>query len=394
MLTDIVCRIKGIYLIEARGRFPERILNIASANGIYVRNVTKSSNALYFSVSGRGWRTLSSLVPENISVSVKDRYGFPIFFAKYKKRLALFSLPILFAVSFSVYYSFIWRVEISGGSASLQRDVLKTLDTLGIRRGAYKRKINPDEIKRRTLLSHGDLSWLWVNIDGTCADVRIVPRKKAPDTIKISEPSDVISTENGVVTSIQTFCGTPLIKEGETVEKGQLLITGTFRSENENIPTYHHHACGSVYASVWREKALRIPKQIVKKTRTGNKKSVFGIKFKKNNIKFSLNSGISYAEYDKIENELKLPALNIRFFRTDYYETNGHFADNDISKITDEHISQMCSELEKSGATDISATCDDVDCATSIIVKIQVKCNMRIDKEIPIDKGDTDGKNN
>lgn len=392
MLTDIVHYIKGTYVIEAHGRFPERILNIAAARFIYVRDVKKDGENLTFSVSKRGWECLCRDVPDALELSVKQKYGFPFFFRRYKKRLALFFLPLLFAALSFVYSSFIWRVEISGATPSLQKKVLSTLSDMGVRRGAYIRRINPDEIKRRVLLKHSDLTWMWLNLDGTSAEIEIVPRKKAPSTIKITEPANVIAQRSGLVTKIQTFCGTPLVTVGEAVEKGQILISGIFKSENENIPVYYHHAGGIVEATVWDEKAVILPKQLSEKVRTGNKKSAFGVNFTKNNVNFSINSRISYREYDKIVKNIRIPFLGVAFFRADYYEVNVNMRQNDLTALIDKEVSKMRRAAEKSGASNIKISTDTADCGASVILKMRMESTMRIDKEIPIDKGDTNGK--
>ena len=83
------------------------------------------------------------------------------------------------------------------------------------------------------------------------------------------------------------YCGVPLVKEGDAVEKGQILVTGIFRSENENIPTYYHHATADITVRLFKEKTVIIPKKNMEKIPTGRKKSIFGIKFKKNQINFS-----------------------------------------------------------------------------------------------------------
>ena len=307
MFGTIINCIKGSYTIKAEGRFPERILNIASSSKIYVHNIRRTEgDCLTFSVSKRGGDKLLESCPEGMTLALTDSFGLPIILKRYKKRGLLFVLPVIFLVAAFIFSLFIWRIEIVGGDKKLQSRVREVIAENGIYIGALKHKVDQYGIKRNAILALDDLSWLWVDLRGSTATVKVQKRTPKPVLNEIHEPADVIATHSGIVEKMQVYCGQPLVREGMSVEKGQIIITGVFRSENENIPTYYHHACGNVTLRVFEEKTVIIPKKTYIKTPTGNKKSVFALNFKKNNIKFSLNSGISYAEYDKIEKKYAL----------------------------------------------------------------------------------------
>ena len=56
MFNTLINCIKGVYTMDVQGRFPERILNIASTSGIYLRNIKrKDSETLSFSVGKKGY---------------------------------------------------------------------------------------------------------------------------------------------------------------------------------------------------------------------------------------------------------------------------------------------------------------------------------------------------
>lgn len=395
MLTQIFSLIKGTYIIRVEGRFPERLLNIASSKGIFVYSVNKSQDGtLFFSVSKKAGDMLLSLVPDDLTVKIKEKYGLPFFMKKYRRRIGLFLLPAIFLLSSSVFSSFIWRVEITGGDSSLHSTVKQELKSNGVYVGAMKHKISQNDVKRNCILKINKLSWLWVDIKGTTAYVRLHQKTDVPETEKITDPADVISTRSGVIESMQTFRGIPLVGVGETVEKGQTLISGVLQSENENIPIYFHHASGKVIARVWEEKTINIPKYTYDKIPTGRKKSVYGIKFKKNKLNFSINSGISYKEYDKIENKVKIPFLPIELFRTDFNEVNVKTNENDVLTQIERQRDSLRKKLEGEAMQIVGITSSQEDMGDFIRVKFTAECLMRIDKEIPINKGDYYGENN
>ncbi len=388
LLFGLISSIKGVYRVKAEGDFPERILNIASSIGIYVYDIKPDKGAILFSVSKKGYEALISAKPADAVLTLQDKSGFPVFFRRYKNRLVLFFLPVFFILVTTVFSSFIWNVEITGGDEALQKEVLKVLRENGVRVGAKKHGIDRYDIKRRAIMETDRLSWLWVDIKGTSAKVKIQERKEIPELLEIHEPSDVISLYDGVIEKIRVYRGIPLFKEGMTVQKGQTVVTGVLRSENENIPTYYHHAAADITLRTTREKTVVIPLKIVVKEPTGNKKTAFFVNFKKNNIKFSLNSGISYKEYDKIEKTIKLPLLPLSVSKVSYFEADVITTDTDTITETEKHKQKFAAELEKENMEIIKLTATTLEEADCIRVKFTADCRVRADKEIPIPKGE------
>ncbi len=395
MLSDIINCIRGTYVLKIEGRYPERLFNIASNKGIYIYDVNKNKDGLItFCVSRKGGKKLFSLVPDDLNIHITQKYGLPFFISRYRKRAVLFILPILFLIGSTIYSSYIWDIDISGGNKDIYPKLKTELKKNGVYIGAIKNKISQNDVKRNCILNVDEISWLWVDIKGTTAYVTLHEKTKVPGIERLDEPADVYSTENGVIESMQTFCGIPLVTPGTTVEKGQMLITGVLKSEKENIPIYFHHASGNVIARVWKEKTVNIPKFLTTKVPTGQKQSVYGIKFKNNLINFSINSGISYREYDKIDKNVKVPFVPISFFKTDYHEVNVNNEPNDIQSSINAYAMEFKEKLEKENASIQQLSYSQTDNGSFLQVKFTAECLMRIDKEIPINKGDYYGENN
>lgn len=395
MVSDIIRCIKGCCEIKVSGRFPERILNAAAGKGVFVENVTKTSDgALRFSVSRRGCGELCADAPEGLDITVEKRFGLPFFLLRHRRRVLLFFMPAAVLLSLFVSSLFIWNVRIVGGDKALRAEVSSVLEKNGVYRGALKHKIDRYGVKNAAICSVDDLSWLWVDIKGTTATVKIHARTAVPKLAEIKEPANVIATENCVIEQMQVFCGRELVSPGMTVEKGSVIITGVLTSENELVPTYYRHACGIVRGRVWREKAFSVPKTKSVKTPTGRQKNVYTASIKKN-INFSLNSGISYTEYDKIREKIKLPLVPVTFSRTTYREVTVENIPND----TEAEIAKLKKSFEKSlvkkgGDCEIAGVSAQIeDRGSCLSVKLTAEMLMRIDKEVPVDTEEHNGEN-
>lgn len=389
MILGLINSLKGCFVLRAEGRFPERILNIASTSGIYVYDVERDDDgAIRFSVSRKGAQKLLETKIEGITLEIAEKSGIPVFFSRYKKRIALILLPLLFFISSSIFSLFVWQVNIEGGTEILQEEVRRVMSENGVHKGALKYKIDRYDVKRRAIMEIDDLSWLWVDIKGTTANVKIYPRKKIPEMIKKFEPADVVACHDGVIEKMKVYCGIPLFSEGMTVEKGQVVVTGVLRSENENIPTYYHHASADIILKTKEKSTCIIPRKTLEKVPTGNKKTVFSLNFKKNNVNFSLNSGISYTNYDKIRKIVKIPFLPLAFTRTTYAEVNVTEKDTDIAEKSRHYKLDFIHKLEKDKMDVIKLEENVIETPTAVKVTFSAECLVHTDKEIPISKGE------
>lgn len=402
MLGFLLNVAKGKSVIRASGRFPERILNIASTSGIFVSDVSRSGeDSITFCTGIKGGEKLLDANLEGLSVEILESYGIPVTFKKYKKRVLLCLLPIIFILSSYVFSLFIWSVEVEGGDKKLQEAVLDTISENGVFIGALKSKIDRYDIKRKTIMEIDKLAWMWVDIRGVTAKVKIRERKPHLDLIPINEPSDVIAMHSGLIEKMQVYCGVPLFKEGQSVQKGDVIVTGVFRSENENIPTYYHHAVADITLRLCESKTVIIPRKTVKKTPTGNKKSVYRVDFEKNNINFSLNSRILYKEYDKIEKKYALPFTGISLVKTTYVENSVSVSDTDIPKELSKRRETFLDSLSKNGMEIVSLNEEVIENENDVTVIFSADCRVKTDKEIPISttgeninfKGEANGEN-
>lgn len=395
MVSEIIRCLKGSCEIKACGRFPERILNAACGKGIFIENVSKSAGGeLRFSVSRRGCEALFADIPEGMELSVEKRFGLPFFLRRHRRRVFLFFMPAAVIGSLLVSSLFIWNVRIVGGDKALRSEVGAVLKDNGVYRGALKNKIDRYGVKNAAICSIDNLAWLWVDIKGTTATVKIHARTAVPKLVEIKEPANVIASETCVIEEMQVFCGRELASPGTTVEKGSVIISGVITSENERVPTYYRHACGIVRGRVWADKTFTVPKTKLIKKPTGREKNVYTASIKKN-INFSLNSGISYREYDKIKKTVKLPFVPVTFSRITYREAEVETVAADTAAETEKLKKRFEKSLRKKGSdTEIkNISVQTEDCGTYLSVRLTAELLMRIDKEVPVNTEEYNGEN-
>jgi similar to stage IV sporulation protein len=92
--------------------------------------------------------------------------------------------------------------------------------------------------------------------------------------------------------------------KGSTVTAGQLLISGIADIDERGV--YFTRGEGKIFARTWYDLRADVPKTAVEKSYTGRERKIFTLILGKQRVKISLNSSISYTEYDKIKTVKKL----------------------------------------------------------------------------------------
>lgn len=203
--------------------------------------------------------------------SIEHFRGFPRLLRFFKNRLGL--LLGLFAAMAIVFMSgnVLWDVRINCNGEYDEAAVLQSLEELGVAVGVPIKGINIYRSELQFLVNNREFSDIAINLEGTVASVELRLRREAERHPSLLGYYDVVAKESGVIKSITARHGVPAVKAGDTVEKGDVLISGLMVGKfGEN---YLYHAEGSITAVVGREFFVAIPLESTRKEYTGRTES-------------------------------------------------------------------------------------------------------------------------
>jgi similar to stage IV sporulation protein len=273
--------IRGYVIILVTGRSIERFINICSKRQILLWDIVRKDNqSAVMKASLRGFRLMRPAAKKSsCRVHIQKRCGLPFFLGRFKKRkgfkVGLFIFLSLLVLSTSI----IWDIEITGCKPEIIPQVMNVLNVEKIGRGSFKMGINPKSIASKIVLQVDGIAWVGVEIKGVKLYVSIEDSTPAPPLIKNNEFFDIVAERDGLVTQMEVFAGNALIKEGETVKKGQLLVTGRLQSKNPEFGTRDVHALGRIIARTWYECSLPVSMVYNQKIRTGKTHDTVYLKF-------------------------------------------------------------------------------------------------------------------
>lgn len=255
----LISYLKGYVSLLAEGKSVERFINMAVSRGIRfwdVKYLDRGRVLLRVHLGAVGALRHIARHTGN-RFTVRQKVGLPFFIWQARRRKALYGGALFFLTAVYLFFSFVWVVEVSGTKKTDPAAILRTAAECGLKTGAPRWRVNGKEIEQALLERFPTIAWVGVEIQGSKASVTIV-EKKMPSEIS-KGPAHIVARKVGLIKELLVLEGQPVVKEGDTVLPGQILISGEIVPGGEGeagvvpgLPRYTR-AKGIVRARVWYE---------------------------------------------------------------------------------------------------------------------------------------------
>lgn len=324
-LFRIISFLTGYVTVVIRGAAPERLINMASSRGIWLWNIKWiSQDRIMASIRLSGLRPLRHIARETgCRFSIGGRHGFPFFISRIRRRKTMAVGAVLFLALLYMLSSFIWFVEVTGNTTVTDADVLKVARQAGLFPGVLKWNLDTFKVEKAIQDRLPKVFWAGVHIKGTRAVVEIAEKTLPPEG-EDDNPTHIVAVKAGLIKEILVLKGHPVVEEGQTVKKGQILIsgeipppevneeTGKQEGTGKERPRDEHpryvHARGIVHARVWYEGYGEVELVETGVRRTGNEISRVCMKIGDREIILAGPKKIPFNKFDKDVVTKRLPA--------------------------------------------------------------------------------------
>ena len=244
-----------------------------------------------------------------------------------------------------VFLSFIWMnlltnyivdIEIIHSNSGIRRLLKEELDKNNVKRFSLTYSFEElDNITKKILADNkNNLEWVSIKKDGMKYIVRAEERIIKSEVVS-DKPRDIVASKDAYITKVISSKGNVLVRQGEYVKKGTVLISGkiTLYEDVKGVTS----ASGSVYGNVWYECTVETPKEISSERLTGRKR-------------YNLNVGNKILLRNKYQNfrqknirEIKIFGLKIKFYREEEVEiiktkTDDEYALNRLKEEFDKKL--------------------------------------------------------
>ena len=306
MWRKLVNWTNGYLTIKIKGYSPERFINLCYYKKIFIWNLKNIDGDYIFLIKARDYKRLKPIAKKTRMVPmIMIKAGLPFHLHKYRKRKLFFVGVLLCGLLVYIMSLFIWNIQILGGYKYTPEAMIKFLDEYEISTGIKKSKVDCQKIEEDIRLAYKDIGWVSAEIKGTRLIIKITETSMPAPASKTLSPSHIVATKDLIVEEIITRSGVPLVKPGDVVKKGDILVSGVvpvmgdFGDVLRNQPVV---ADATILCKSYYDYSEVLSMDYYRKNFTGDEKKGFYLSYLENKL-FLYNPRYSYDTYDIIVDE-------------------------------------------------------------------------------------------
>lgn len=353
--------IKGYVQIRVWGFSPERFLNLCSAHGILIWNISREADTYTMCISLENFYKLRPITRKTGTRAViQKRVGLPFFVPVLKKR-KMFLAGFLLCITFWIVSSFfVWDIRVEGSYHITQEQILSYLKQNKISPGMRKSSLQIEEMEKGLRRQFPLITWTSARLEG----IRLVIQIKENDT-PVIEPvqeetagKNLIAPYTGKICSIIVRSGVPKVQAGSEVKEGDILVEG-------KVPVYNDDATVREYfyvdadADIVLEHAQShqeiLPYRYVNREYTGRTQEGFLIRIGAKEWKIREKS--SFVNYDSIVRrsrpvlfeKLSIPLFSGTILHREYQNVEHLYREEEAKALLAEKMNEFFSKCEEKG---------------------------------------------
>ncbi len=339
--------LKGYIVVELNGDNSSLFLNYLIKNGVNVWDISSNNRIITLKVKYKDYIRIFNLrhsFSENVSIRHTFTYGFPFKIKHLIKRKSLLVGVLVFSCVLFILSRFVWTIDIVGNVSIENNKIINAYTELGVKVGMPVSSVNSYSLRDKLPLLIRDISWCSFNLEGTKLTINITEIKETDKTEK-QQYSNIIALTDGVINHIEIISGNKMIKVGDVVKKGEVLVSGAPELNSQKF-TYSD---AQILAQTEREFKITVYKNEISQEKTGRITRLSVINFFGFKIPLYLD-GVHY-EYSSLKNEtyvmLFKKKLPISFINRDYFEVSKINHEIDMNDGKENATAILIQELKK-----------------------------------------------
>lgn len=350
----------GYLTVHISGNSPERFINLCSKKRIYIWDIVREGSYYKFKLSARNYKNLIPIFRKTRLVPViNEKKGLPFFIDRNKKRKGFFIGILICSILVYIMSLYIWDINVLGASKYTPEVIIKFLSQNEIKAGIKKKRIDGSKIEEDIRLEYDDIGWVSAEIKGNRLIIKITETNMPAPIVKATAPSHMVASKDAVIRKIVTRTGTPMVKPGDVVRKGDILVSGVLDVMDDFGDILNKRAViasADIMCNSYYDYKDTFPLNHTIQIYTGHKKTgyyftVFGRKV------FLYKPRYSYSMYDIIVNEntshitdsFYLPfqygSLTIR----EYIEQKNKYSDDEAKSLAKKRLNRYFDSLIENG---------------------------------------------
>ena len=202
-----------------------------------------------------------------VRLRVLRRRGLPFWQQKLCRRKGLALGGAVFCLLLWFLSGRFWIITVSGNEELPQSLLLSAAQEEGLFSGVARDSIDEKVLAAALMERFPEIGWVSVNTRNCQAEICLEEGVPKPEDQAGETPANILAAADGQILSIDAFDGVAMVKAGDTVVEGQVLISGI--REDQLGVNHAIHARGRVEARTRRSFTAEIPLEYTETVETG-----------------------------------------------------------------------------------------------------------------------------
>lgn len=368
-MLQLIRFLKGYVRIRLSGYSPERFINLCGNHNILLWDIQNHGSFYTMSVSLKAFRQLKKITRKTgTRVVITKRCGLPFLMVKVQKRKIFLSGIILSLLFWILMSGYIWNIRITGNHYVTEEVLMDFLSENNIKTGMKKKQLAMEDVEKKIRNEFPVVTWTSARMDGTSLVIQIRENEKLPEIKEGEEGTpdegyDLVADRDGTIVGMITRSGCPVVKEGDMVQKGDILVEGCVPIMNENGEVKRYEYCradADVRLSFSFDREWKFPEKYEYRTYTGREKKGLWMLVGKRVFHLGL-PGKAYREGDcimeteqmRLFGNFLIPFYLISEKNREYVTEERIYEQAEIRKQMEHKIQKFVETLEEKGVQNI-----------------------------------------
>lgn len=312
--------------------------------------------------------TLKKLAGHSYRMSTLSEGGMIPFFRSMKSNILTITGAFLLGALIFYQSLFVAEIRVDGYTSITESELRQTLASAGLYEGVRKPE-NYSSIKSAVYENHESVTWVSIYEDGRLIKVTIAEAGKAKEADKADDtPVNIVATRSGMIEKITPLQGNAKVREGDYVNKGDVLISGRLKyqstdySKGDGFFMMYSHAEGQALAKVPRQVDFYMQKCRRSKVLTG--RFIPGLYIKIGDMQLDtarkLNRYKTSVRKENVFIDVVRPLpIKLSFVRIQEAElTEARYSDAKLQRVVDAAVRQYAREELEAGEEIVSFDVD------------------------------------
>ena len=221
------------------------------------------------------------------------------------------SLVALLLAVFVYVYScdLVFDVRVEGNESVSEEKIIAELESVGFGVGSRWSKTDRNAVELAVLDGSDTLAWISINRQGRVATVTVIELASGILPPEDNTPCNIVADRDCVIEEITVVSGTPAVKVGDTVRRGELLISGIVETERG---TSYVKAEGTVRGRASESVTTEQERTVVKTELSEDGIATVALKILNFRINIFKSYGNQHGNYAIIESNKNIVANGVR----------------------------------------------------------------------------------